>query len=544
MSSKQSLFAIMGIQGFIEGLLWLIFALSPAVAGSEWEPRDLSIGDIPACGITCVSLYMPQSQCKIDDFSCICKDDTLQKTAKACMVANCTMADNLETARVNKQLCNLPDETQKDTIRKYTIGSYVVALSSVCLRGAGRYASNKLSWNDAPIVAAVVLAAVPISSVLEMTSLGFGDHLWSLEDGRLLPILRYFYIAWSTYIAILGLIKVSLIMFYLEIFTTRRFKIMGWFILSYIIINTLIILFLTIFACTPIETFWNRDLLLGDGKCMNIQIIGYANSASAIVQDIILLVLPMFFIKNLNMKRYRKIAVGLMFAIGSFGCITTIIRLQTLLVFKISFDPTWDYVPIVIWTELEITSCLICVSLPSIRVLVMRLFPRNIKDWLLQVAISSRSNGSSGGIPRYDTKSPYDKRGTLSTWNTLTPEKDYERIGHTGKGTIELTSSSVRTPSRAQLSSPESPRLVSNDHNPRYPTIRGPSSDQRSVKGSIISRLSTVTTAKSVRTMHARFSRTCENITALPRIYRIPEPSDYDDDFTRQSTRRTRNDLV
>lgn len=106
-------------------------------------------------------------------------------------------------------------------------------------------------------------------------------------------------------------------MFYLEIFTTRRFKIMGWVILSYIIINTLIILFLTIFACTPIETFWNRDLLLGDGKCMNIQIIGYANSASAIVQDIILLVLPMFFIKNLNMKRYRKIAVGLMFAIGS-----------------------------------------------------------------------------------------------------------------------------------------------------------------------------------------------------------------------------------
>lgn len=50
---------------------------------------------------------------------------------------------------------------------------------------------------------------------------------------------------------------------------------------------------------------------------MDIQVLGYVNSVSAIIQDVILLVLPMFFVKNLHMKRHRKIAVAIMFAIGS-----------------------------------------------------------------------------------------------------------------------------------------------------------------------------------------------------------------------------------
>jgi hypothetical protein len=163
--------------------------------------------------------------------------------------------------------------------------------------------------------------------------LGFGEHLWNLEDDRLLPILRYcmssifasrtltylftVYIARSLYIAILGLIKASLILFYLEIFTTRRFKTIGWVVFGYIVVNSLVMFLLTSLPCTPVSAFWNRDLTLGTGRCMDIQIIGYANSVSVIVQDIILLVLPIFFIKNVKMKRFRRVVVASMFSIGS-----------------------------------------------------------------------------------------------------------------------------------------------------------------------------------------------------------------------------------
>jgi hypothetical protein len=119
-----------------------------------------------------------------------------------------------------------------------------------------------------------------------------------------------------------------------------------------------------------------------------------ANSVTAIVQDVFLLVLPLLFVRKLQMKRSRKISVGLMFAIGTFGCIATIIRLSVLLTFKISVDPTWDYVHVTIWTEVELASGFICVSLPSIRILVANLLPGSVKDVLSHVTPGSKRKNS------------------------------------------------------------------------------------------------------------------------------------------------------
>lgn len=45
--------------------------------------------------------------------------------------------------------------------------------------------------------------------------------------------------------------------------------------------------------------------------------LGYANSISAIVQDVVLVVLPMSYLRKLQMKRSSKAAVAIMFLIGS-----------------------------------------------------------------------------------------------------------------------------------------------------------------------------------------------------------------------------------
>lgn len=70
------------------------------------------------------------------------------------------------TARVNADLCVLSDESQRRSVTVYTITVYAVALTLVMLRVAGKIFSERLAWNDAPIVAAVLLAAVPIACVL------------------------------------------------------------------------------------------------------------------------------------------------------------------------------------------------------------------------------------------------------------------------------------------------------------------------------------------------------------------------------------------
>jgi hypothetical protein len=52
------------------------------------------------------------------------------------------------------------------------------------------------------------------------------------------------------------------------------------------------------------------------------------------------------------------------------------IRLKSLLSFSNSVDPSWDNVNAVTWTVIELFTAMICASLPALRLLVLRLFPK------------------------------------------------------------------------------------------------------------------------------------------------------------------------
>lgn len=46
-------------------------------------------------------------------------------------------------------------------------------------------------------------------------------------------------------------------------------------------------------------------------------------------------------------------------------------RFHSLFAFKDSFDPTWDYVSVTLWTEFEVGSGFVCASLPSLRSILL-----------------------------------------------------------------------------------------------------------------------------------------------------------------------------
>ena len=73
----------------------------------------------------------------------------------------------------------------------YTGIVYSIAFVSVALRIAGKLLLKRLAWDDAVVVAALLLTAIPVACVLQMALHGFGQHLWDLGDGKLKPILLY-----------------------------------------------------------------------------------------------------------------------------------------------------------------------------------------------------------------------------------------------------------------------------------------------------------------------------------------------------------------
>jgi hypothetical protein len=192
----------------ITGLFLLSRLCGAELFGSSLESRTLGLADIPPCGvrqniqyfetkqltfakIQCMILTVPASGCGLDDTNCICNNKALAQTLAACMLGNCTMSETLGSVKVQSSICSFSQESKRTELFMYTGIIYAVAILLTALRLAGKLVAKNVSLDDWVVISALLLLALPVGCVFAMTEIGFGQHLWSLEDGELLRVLRF-----------------------------------------------------------------------------------------------------------------------------------------------------------------------------------------------------------------------------------------------------------------------------------------------------------------------------------------------------------------
>lgn len=126
------------------------------------------------------------------------------------------------------------------------------------LRGAG------YGWDDWAILASFILLT-PLNTVIHsMTSAGLGRDIWTLEPKNITTLLHEFWIEAILYTILMSLVKVSILLLYLRIWTSGH----SWsatfrrtcFILIGINLAFGIALGATvIFECKPISYAWTRQ---------------------------------------------------------------------------------------------------------------------------------------------------------------------------------------------------------------------------------------------------------------------------------------------
>ncbi|KAF3761966.1 hypothetical protein M406DRAFT_221657, partial [Cryphonectria parasitica EP155] len=320
----------------------------------------------------CLLEGLSQSSCSLTDVACQCESAVLANTALDCLMANCTMQESLEVSRYEASECNYSHTSRSEQVVVIMSALWSVSALFVLLRVVSKTMSRTFHTEDYIIISAIVLAAV----VYALAGLGLGSHVWDLADGALQQILRLFYISEIIYVAALALTKTSIISMYLRIFDPHKhYRFACHAALLFILLPSMAVLLATILSCRPISYFWDRNpLQVPHGKCLNVVALAYANSGLAVAQDIILIVLPVGMLWRLNISRRRKVLIALIFAVGGLGLVATIIRLRTLYVFGSLKDPTWDYVPVVYWTTVELAAGILCACLPALRILVEKIF--------------------------------------------------------------------------------------------------------------------------------------------------------------------------
>jgi hypothetical protein len=116
------------------------------------------------------------------------------------------------------------------------------------------------------------------------------------------------------YVVTQNLAKGSILLLFLRIFPDKRFCLITKICLAWTVCHTIAFTIAVIAQCNPISSIWDSSLKV---KCYNSTAIVFAGAAFSIVEDIVIILLPVRELTNLNLPLRKKLTVIFMFALGS-----------------------------------------------------------------------------------------------------------------------------------------------------------------------------------------------------------------------------------
>ncbi|KAL3420536.1 hypothetical protein PVAG01_06981 [Phlyctema vagabunda] len=333
----------------------------------------------PTCALLCMAEEIPLSTCSPTNATCICLNTELEESITLCVTQNCTIREQLTTKKYSYDSCGVPvrDRTTLVPIIGTVFG--VIALSAFVLRilsKALRASANGFWWDDLVLVIVIILM-IPfeINSWLLMVR-GLGKDIWQVGFNQITGVLFYFYWQELIYLAVLPLLKITFLLLYLRVFPEKSFRRIVWFMIAVNVSYGIAFVTISVFQCIPVSGAWTRWDGSFEGRCNNINLQGWLSAAVNIILDVTTLSLPLFPLWKLNMAIRKKVQVMVMFSVGFFVTVVSIMRLYSLVHFGTSVNVTYDYVSVSYWTFLEIEVGIVCVCMPAIQPLLKKLFPR------------------------------------------------------------------------------------------------------------------------------------------------------------------------
>jgi hypothetical protein len=161
-------------------------------------------------------------------------------------------------------------------------------------------------------------------------TLGFGKHFWDVPPKNIILLRKVrilirlfnvtsllsqlYYISQIFYVTVQSLAKVSILLLYLRIFPAKRFRLITNIALGWMVCRTLAFIGVLILQCIPVELSWDITV---PGKCANSQAFVYVAAAFSIFEDFVIMLLPVWELKDLTLSVKKRMLLIFMFALGS-----------------------------------------------------------------------------------------------------------------------------------------------------------------------------------------------------------------------------------
>ncbi|KHN95791.1 Extracellular membrane protein, CFEM domain protein [Metarhizium album ARSEF 1941] len=361
---------------------WSTLAVAQqAPASTAYPPATEVLELLPPCAANCFAAVVPGSACSATDVRCMCTNQPLQDAAAECILRDCqSLMDALSAKNITSVACRAPvrDRSGQYVAVSIALGTMTIVTVVVRLVFKQFFAANRgLAADDKVIL--VTLALRISGTVLNVEGLaahGLGRDTWTLPTHELTSFAEWLYVMEVLYLAELSLIKLSLSLFYVRIFPGATIRRLIWATAAVNALYGATFLVTAIFQCEPIDYFWTQYVEEhASGRCININAMGWANAAISVALDLWMISIPLSQIPKLKLHWTKKISVSVMFVLGAFVTVVSILRLSSLAAWANSRNPTWDQWNVVYWSTIEVNVGMVCTCLPSLRLLVVRALP-------------------------------------------------------------------------------------------------------------------------------------------------------------------------
>ncbi|KAK6351979.1 hypothetical protein TWF718_005127 [Orbilia javanica] len=292
----------------------------------------------------------------------------------------------------------------------------------------------------------IAMASTPIEMAIrnqyEEVQYGTGRHFAEVDLADWSTSLKYLFASIVAYNFSLTLTKTAILLQYLRIFTSKAFRIAAY-VMMFIVFGYATEAILTaIFNCVPVEAFWTGD---PTAKCIPREALWFANAGLNIFTDFSIAILPLPVIVKLKMPKSQKIPLMMIFALGFFICIVSILRLRFLIILSKSTDPTWDQPATAYWSAIEMNISIVCACLPALKPLVSLVAPSifgttaggsqppSYKDYRHAYGSKKISSGSGGRVFSDKIKRSRNNMGITTTDEEL--EMGFRDVGISGENT-------------------------------------------------------------------------------------------------------------
>ncbi|KAM4057164.1 major facilitator superfamily protein [Hirsutella rhossiliensis] len=172
--------------------------------------------------------------------------------------------------------------------------------------------------------------------------------------------------------------KSSILVLYLRVTKNTRLLLRhaSWVILGIVNIAGFILTIINIFQCRPVRAGWMLELYNSSASCIPLLIEFICASPVNIITDLAILILPIPVLTSMRLPMRQKVILILAFALGAFVSVIGVVRIYYLGQALISPDASFS----LMWSAVEVNIGITCASIPTIKPLILKLFPNILHE--------------------------------------------------------------------------------------------------------------------------------------------------------------------